>query len=103
MNKLAAISAESRLANHRPVIGEYVNFDNLAAQEATVPMECGHPRIMMLKSAETEEDLYCSVCDLASSKNDRISDLETQLLAYRDSGALSALRDAKDFIENQQL
>jgi len=32
-----------------------------------------------------------------------IGEIARQLLAYRESGALEALRDAKDFIENQQL
>ena len=33
-------------------------------------LPCGHPALLMLKSAETGEDLYCELCDAKSGRRD---------------------------------
>ncbi len=36
----------------------------------TTSQPCGHPESLMLKSAETGEDLYCECCDMRDQRND---------------------------------
>lgn len=40
---------------------------------------------------------------LETADPSEISDIASELLAYRESGAMEAIKEAREFIENQQL
>ena len=53
--------------------------DRIAALEAELAantLPCGHHHSLMLKSAETGDQLYCELCDLRDQRNDLEIELE---------------------------
>ena len=56
----------------------------IAALESDLELErmriaaCGHHHLLILKSAETGDPLYCELCDLRDRRNDLESDLATK-------------------------
>lgn len=72
-------------------LGYVVRDGLLYPPERTQPagdaaMPCGHPRSLMLKSAETGADLYCELCDAQSGRRDaeqREADLQADLVEER--------------------
>jgi len=48
----------------------------LEAELAANTLPCGHHHSLMLKSAETGDQLYCELCDLRDQRNDLEIELE---------------------------
>jgi hypothetical protein len=68
-------------------------------------MKCGHPKSLLLISAETGEPLYCEYCDAISRKNDaeqresELTDLTASLQA-ENKRLLEALKETNEEIRS---
>jgi len=62
--------------NDYPTSCPFCRIAALEAELAANTLPCGHHHSLMLKSAETGDQLYCELCDLRDQRNDLEIELE---------------------------
>lgn len=72
----------------------------VAARFGQLPMTCGHPASMTLKSAETGKPLFCEACDDKTGRRD--AETMEEVLRADKRGLLEALYAARMAIESMK-